>query len=112
MQAMRARGANPIGRSQGGGVSRKPRFWGSREQRMRHVACMRHDIMTFHAQDYTYNYALEAITASFGRIYGMRHGMRRQGQFHHGWRPKTPFSGKLSARRPEKVFRYLHNHWI
>ena len=109
---MRARGANPIGRSQGGGVSRNPRFWGFREQRMRHVACTRHDIMAFHAQYYTYSYALEAITASFGRIYGMRHGMRRQGEFHHGWRPKTPFWPKLSARRPEKVFRYLHNHWI
>ena len=58
---------------------------------MRHVACTRHDIMAFHAQYYTYSYALEAITASFGRIYGMRHGMRRQGEFHHGWCPKTPF---------------------
>ena len=48
---MRARGANPIGRSQVGGVSRNPRFWGSREQRMRHVslACMHAQVTLLHA---------------------------------------------------------------
>ena len=112
MQIVRARGANPIGRSQGGGVSRNPRFWGSREQRMRHVARMPDHAHRFVNYLYRYRFLSQLLIAPIEARRGMHHAMSRKAVFRTCGCPKTPFWRKLSARRPEKVFRYLHNHWI
>ena len=77
---------------------------------MRNVTCTPNGILEFHTQNHTYNCAFEAITASFGRIYGMRHGMcpGRQGELERGcrtgrsiawvvWDPARPAGGGSSA---------------
>ena len=81
---MRARGANPIGRSQGGGVSRNPRFWGSREQRMRHVslACMHAHVTLLHAWHVrTPKGSFATPKTTYARKRGMPHAMMRKTAF-------------------------------
>lgn len=111
-QAVLARGPNLIGTSQPVTVSRNPRFWGSREQRIRHVPRMYGHADRFVYRIYTYGFISRLLVASLGALHGM-HAPSLDRAFSEACGcPKTPFCGKCTLERPEMVLAYLHNTQI
>ena len=109
-QAVLARGPNLIGTSQPVTVSRNPRFWGSREQRIRHVPRMYGHADRFVYRIYTYGFLSRLLVASLGALHGM-HAPSLDRSFSEACGcPKTPFCGKCTLERPEIVLAYLHIH--
>ena len=68
-----------------------PRFWGSQEQQIRHVARMADHADRFLYHLYMYRCISQLLIAPLGALHGMLHGMRRHGESPHVWCPQTPF---------------------